>query len=132
MFKRAAASNQYKKEDPTQDHNGQTEQECLIQANLGDQGTILLIAGIVTIWIPVTSRCLEDTPFGAIKSTRPPMRVLSFWEKSIALAIAEGIFHVAAVLTQVVILGAACKVPLNATVIVACKECFTLMLTPML
>ena len=94
----------------------------MIQANLGDQETILLIAGIVTIWIPVTSIYFEDTPLGAIYSTRPPIRVLSSWETKVTLAIAKGVSHVSAVLTQGLILSAASHVQSYATVIVACDE----------
>ena len=91
----------------------------MIQANLGDQLTILFIAGIVTIWIPVTSIYFKGTPLGAINSTRPPIRILSSWETKVTLAIAKGVSHVSAVLTQGLILGAAGHGQPYATVIVA-------------
>ena len=92
----------------------------MIQANLGDQWTILFIAGIVTIWIPVTSRCFEDTLFGAI-GTRPPIWVLDFWELGVTFAIAEGISHVPAILAHGLSPSAAGSNRPKA-IIVACEE----------
>jgi len=99
----------------------------LIQANLGDQGTILLIAGIaqfscvVAIWNSVTARRLEDTPLGAI-GTGPPIRILNGWESSVTLAVAQGCSHVSAVVAQGLNLGAASQCPPDATVCVALVE----------
>ena len=76
-----------------------------MQANLGDQWTILFIAAIayictiVTIWIPITAIRLEDTPLGAI-STRPSIRILDSWEVSVTLAITDRVIHISTVLTQ--------------------------------
>ena len=120
------ASNEHEKEDPRQGHNGQTEQECLLQANLGDQRTILLIAGIdqfsITIWNPITAGRLEYTLFAIF--TRPSMRVLSFWEQSVTLTFAEVKSHVFAVLTQGLSLGATGITQVYTTVIVASEERF--------
>ena len=90
-----------------------------MQANIGDQRTILFIAGIVTIWIPVTSRRFEDTPLSAI-GTRPPVGILNFWELGEALAITKGFSHVTAVLTQGLIPSAAGNSQGNTSIIVAC------------
>lgn len=96
----------------------------MIKANLGDQWTITLIAGIPkfssipTIWIPVTAIYLEDTFFDPV-GTRPSIRILNSWEPGVTLAIAEVVIHVFAVLTQGLGLSAASKAQSNATVIVA-------------
>ena len=71
-----------------------------MQANIGDQWTILFIAGIVTIRNPVTARCLEDTPLLGAIGTRPPIRILNSWELNITFAIAEGVSHVFAIPTK--------------------------------
>ena len=103
LFKREIASKKHEKKDPGQSHNGKTEQKSLVQANLGDQGTILFIARVarlfsVTIWIPVTARSLEDTLFTIF--TKPPVRVLSSWVPKVTLAITMGVSHVFTVVTQ--------------------------------
>ena len=126
MFKRETASSEHEKENPRQGRNGQAEQESLIQANPGDWVTILFITGIaqfcgiVTIWIPVTAKGLKDALLAI--GTRPPIRVLNSWEISVTLALAEGVGHVTAVVTQGLILGAASKAPPYATVVVAWEE----------
>ena len=94
----------------------------MIQANLGDQLAIFFITGIITIWIPVTSIYFEDAPLGAIKITRPPIRILIAWERKVTLASAKGVRHVPAVLTQGLILSAASRGQSYATVIVAWEE----------
>ena len=97
------------------------------QANSGDHGTILFITGIVnfscivTIWMPVTARRLKDTLLGAI-GTGPPIRILSSWELSITLAVAERVGHVTAVVTHGLSLGAASKIQPYATLVVAWEE----------
>ena len=92
------------------------------QTNPCDQWTILFIAGIaqisgiVTIWIPVTARCLEDTLFAIF--TRPPIRVLNSWEASVTLAFAELISHVFVVFTQGLSLGTTGKMQSDTTAFV--------------
>ena len=87
----------------------------------------MLIAGIaqfscvVAIWNSVTARRLEDTPLGAI-GTGPPIRILSSWELSITLAVAERVGHVTAVVTHGLSLGAASKIQPYATLVVAWEE----------
>ena len=98
-----------------------------MQANIGDQRTIAFIAGvahfsgIVTIWSPVTTGRLEDTPLGAI-GTGPTVRVLNCWVLDVTLPIAEGVSHVCAVFTQGLCLGAACLAPSSTTAIVTFKD----------
>ena len=97
------------------------------QANSGDHGTILFITGIVnfscivTIWMPVTARRLKDTLLGAI-GTRPPIRILSSWEFSVTLSVAEGVGHVTTVVAQGLSPGAASKIQPYATAVVAWEE----------
>ena len=107
----------------------------MIQANLGDQWTILLIAGkaqfscIIAIWNSVTARRLEDTPLRSI-GTRPPIRILNCWEFSETLAIAHGFSHVCAVVAKRLNLGAASQRHPHATVCVALVEkCWVVILT---
>ena len=125
LFKREIASKEYEKKDPTQSHNGKTDQKSLIQANLGYQGTILFIARVarlfrVTIWIPVTARRHEDTLFTIF--TRPPIRVLSSWVPKVTLAITKGVSHVTTVITQGFCLSTTGHDQPDTTVIVALEE----------
>ena len=75
-----------------------------MQANLGDQWTILFVAGItyfsgiVTIWIPITMRRLEDT-LCALR-TGPPIRVLNSRICRKTLTFAERVSHISAVLAE--------------------------------
>lgn len=94
-----------------------------MQANLGEEWTILFIAGktkftsITTIRIPVTARRLEDTLFATF--TRPPIRIFDCWEGSITLFITQGVIHVSAVITQGLSQGAAGQAIVYTTVTVA-------------
>ena len=98
-----------------------------MQANPSDQWTILLIAGvanfscIITIWISITSRRLEDTLLGAI-GTRPTIRILNARIFSIALAFAEGFSHVCAIFAQGLSLSAAGHLQVDTAVFVTWKE----------
>ena len=94
-----------------------------MHANIGNQGAILFIAGIlqfstiITIWVPVTASRLEDTPLSAI-GTGPPIRILNYWEVTVTFAIAEGEIHVSSIITQRLSLSAAGHPPMNATSLV--------------
>ena len=94
------------------------KQKCIKEIDLSDQRTITFIATIFTIQHPITSSGVGNTLLGAT-GARPTIWILSQWEISITLALAEGILHITAVLTQRLVLRTTSQLQEYATAVVA-------------